>query len=161
MRGQNLVVYYTWSGNTRRIAEKIHEIVGGDIIEIEPQIPYPDSYNEVVEQARIEIRDDYKPPLKTKIDNTERYETIFIGSPNWWGTIAPPVRSFLLSNDFSGKRIAPYISHGGGGKQRTVETIKKLCPDSDILRELIIHNDGGEVLRERVLRWLEDVMETY
>ncbi|MEM2930811.1 MAG: flavodoxin [Thermoproteota archaeon] len=108
---KTLIVYYSWSGNTRRIARIIHKLVSGDIVELEPVNPYPQSYNATVEQAKREIQSGYKPPLKTKIDNIEHYEIIFIGSPNWWGSLAPPVASFLSQYDLSGKTIIPFCPY--------------------------------------------------
>ncbi|WP_035172666.1 flavodoxin, partial [Caldanaerobius polysaccharolyticus] len=83
MAKQILVAYFTWSGNTRKIANLIHKEIGRTICEIQPAVPYPNSYRAVVEQAKKEIQAGYKPPLKSKIDYIESYDTIFVGSPNW------------------------------------------------------------------------------
>lgn len=148
-----LIVYYSWSGNTRRVAETIREVVGGDLVELVPEDAYPKSYKETVEQAKREIKAGFKPPLKTKIERIEDYDLVFVGSPNWWGTIAPPVATFLSQHDFSGKIVVPFCTHGGGGKQRVIETIKNMCPKSKILPELAVSGDGGKDLREKVERW--------
>lgn len=153
---KKLIVYYSWSGNTGKIAKIIHELVGGEIVELIPEKTYPESYNATVEQAKKEIRADYKPPLKTKIDNIEDYEVIFVGSPNWWGTVAPPVATFLSQYDFSKKIIVPFCSHGGGGKQRVIESIKKLCPNSTFLPEFAIYGSGSD-LRNRISKWLKEI----
>ncbi|MDK2785655.1 MAG: hypothetical protein PWQ80_334 [Thermotoga sp.] len=157
---KSLIVYYTWSGNTRKIAKLIQEITGGDIVELVPETPYPSSYRETVEQAKREIRAGYKPPLKTKIESLEGYDLIFLGTPNWWGTVAPPVATFLSQYDLSGKKIAPFISHGGGGKQRIVEDIKKMCPNSKVLRELVVYYNGGSDLKKMVSDWVRKVLES-
>lgn len=154
---KTLIVYYSWSGNTRRVAEAIHEYVDGDMIEIEPEKPYPRSYHDVLEQARREIQSGYLPPLKMKVDNIDQYDVVFIGTPNWWGRLAPPVASFLSSHNLSDKTIAPFITHGGGGKGRILSDIKRLCPNSRILRELVIYEDGGGDLRRLVLGWLKEI----
>ncbi|MEL9940241.1 MAG: flavodoxin [Ignisphaera sp.] len=152
-----LIVYYSWSGNTRRVAQVIHEYVGGDIVELVPEKPYPTSYSETLRQAKREIESGYLPPLKTKIENIEQYDIVFVGSPNWWGTIAPPVASFLANHNLSGKTIAPFITHGGGGKGRSIEEIKRLCPNSKILPELVVYEDGGRDLQQRVQNWLQKI----
>ncbi|HOQ51880.1 MAG TPA: flavodoxin, partial [Candidatus Atribacteria bacterium] len=118
MRGNILIAYYSRSGNTRKLAQLIHQKVGGTVHEIQPEIPYPASYNATVEQAKKEIQAGFRPPLKTKIEHIEAYDTIFLGSPNWWSTIAPPVATFLEENDLSGKTIIPFCTHGGGGRGR-------------------------------------------
>ncbi|MEN3012961.1 MAG: flavodoxin [Dictyoglomus thermophilum] len=150
-----LIIYYSWSGNTRKIAHIIQKEVGGDIVEIIPENPYPSSYNATVEQAKKEIKMDYKPPIKTKIEDIEKYDIIFVGTPNWWSTIAPPVATFLTQHNLSGKTIIPFITHGGGGQGRVVSDIKRLCPESKVLEPLSIYEGGSTDLREKILEWLK------
>lgn len=76
-----LVVYYSWSGNTRRVANMIKDYGGFDVYEAVPEKAYPSVYRQTVDQARKEIDDGYKPPLKSKIDNLDDYDTIVLGSP--------------------------------------------------------------------------------
>lgn len=90
-----LVVYYSRSGNTRAVAEAIHAAVGGDIVELQPVTPYPEAYRATTDQAKQELASGYKPPLKNRIEHIEAYDVVFVGSPNWWGTVAGPVRTFL------------------------------------------------------------------
>ncbi|TYT24002.1 flavodoxin [Dictyoglomus thermophilum] len=150
-----LIIYYSWSGNTRKIARIIQKEVGGDMVEIIPENPYPSSYNATVEQAKKEIKMDYKPPIKTKIEDIEKYDIIFVGTPNWWSTIAPPVATFLTQHNLSGKTIIPFITHGGGGQGRVVSDIKRLCPESKVLEPLSIYEGGSTDLREKILEWLK------
>ncbi|MCS7110840.1 MAG: flavodoxin [Ignisphaera sp.] len=157
MVGRILIVYYSWSGNTRRVAQVIHEIVGGDLVELEPVEPYPESYSATLERAKKEIRAGLRPPLKTTIEGVKDYDTIFVGSPNWWGTIAPPVTSFLSQHNLSGKTVVPFFTHGGGGLQKMLDDLKKLCPQSKVLQPLTIYEDGGGNLKERVRRWLIEI----
>ncbi|ABY95239.1 flavodoxin [Thermoanaerobacter brockii subsp. lactiethylicus] len=154
MAKQILIVYFTWSGNTCKIANLIHKEIGGTIFEIQPEVPYPNSYNATVEQAKKEIQAGYKPPLKTKIDHIESYDIIFVGSPNWWSTIAPPVATFLSEYDLSGKTIVPFCTHGGGGKGRMIRDIVKLCPKSTILEEFVIYGSGAGDAQANVSQWL-------
>ncbi len=147
-----LVIYYSRSGNTREIAHQIHQMVGGDIIEIQTVTPYPDDYNAVVKQANVELNSGYKPPLKTKIEDIGSYDVIFLGSPNWCQTIAPPVQSFLSQADLSGKTIVPFITHGGGGSGRSVADIAALCQDSTILDDLVVR--GGKPEKKAITEWL-------
>lgn len=158
---KTLIVYYSWSGNIRRIARMIHRLVGGDIVELEPVNPYPGSYNATVEQAKREIRSCHKPPLKTKIDHIESYEIIFVGSPNWWGSLAPPVASFLSQYDLSGKTIIPFCTHGGGGKQKVIDDIKALCPNSKVFPEFVVYGSGGSDLKDRISEWLKPFWEMF
>jgi flavodoxin len=152
-----LVVYFSRSGNTRKIASLIQKEVGGTLHEIQPAVPYPSSYDAVVDQAGEEIRAGYKPKLRSKLDHIESYDTVFVGSPNWWNTIAPPVATFLSEYDLSGKTIAPFCTHGGGGLGRISRDIAKLCPQSTILGSFEVYGSGGVDAQARVSAWLTKV----
>jgi len=138
-----LTIYYSYAGNTRKVAHAIHQIVGGDLVEIEPVAPYPGNYNAVVEQAKRELHTGYLPKLKTHAGDTSSYDTIFVGSPNWWSTVAPPVTTFLSEAALSGKTIIPFISHGGGGLGRSARDIAMLCPHATVLESLAVY--GADV----------------
>ena len=122
-----LIAYYSYSGNTKAVAEAIQKGVGGDIFEIKAEGSYPEEYRAMTQQAKKEIQDNYRPKLIGKIDNIGQYDVIFLGSPNWWGTITPQVSSFLASYDLSGKRVIPFITHGGGGVQNTIRDLTVQC----------------------------------
>jgi flavodoxin len=161
MAEQLLIVYFSHSGNTRKIANLIHREVGGAIHEIQPKVPYPNSYNAVVDQAKQEIQAGYKPALQSTLDHIESYDTIFVGSPNWWSTIAPPVATFLSEYDLSGKTIVPFCTHGGGGLGRIGRDIARLCPRSTVLSCLGIYGSGTRNAQAEVSAWLSQVGMTY
>ena len=152
-----LVVYYSRSSNTKEMAQQIKEETGADIFEIVPEKPYPSDYNECVEQAKKEIESNYKPALKAKLDNLDSYDVIFVGSPNWWSTIAPPVASFLSSYDFSGKTIIPFITHEGSRMGRSVSDIKKLCPQATLLDGLPVRGSAVKKSNDEILKWLQEI----
>jgi flavodoxin len=137
-----LVAYYSHSGTTRKAAEEIHQIVGGDLFEIKEATPYPRDYNTVLKQAKQEIDNGFRPALMDKIPEISDYDLIILGSPNWWSTIAPPVATFLTQADFSGQTIAPFITHGGKGLSRTIIDIRKLSPDANILEGFDANRSG-------------------
>ena len=157
MAGHVLVVYFTRSGNTRKIANLIHQQVGGTLHEIQPEEPYPDSYNATVDQAKREIQAGYKPVLQSTLDDIESYDTVFVGSPNWWDTIAPPVATFLSEYDLSGKTIVPFCTHGGGGLGRIGQDIARLCPQSTVLSSFEIYGSGTGNVQARVSAWLRNI----
>ena len=161
MVGHVLVAYFSRSGNTRKIADLIHQEVGGTIHEIRPKAPYPNAYNAVVDQAKKEIQAGYKPALQSTLDHVESYDTIFVGSPNWWDTIAPPVATFLSEYDLSGKTIVPFCTHGGGGLGRIGTDIARLCPQSTTLSSFEIYGSGGEDAQARVSAWLSQLGLTH
>lgn len=127
-----LVVYFSYTGNTKFIADKINEKIGGDIVEIKTLKPYSEDFNYVVDQGKEEVDNYFKPEIITKLENIEEYDTIFIGSPTWWYTIAPPVATFLYKNNLEGKKIIPFLTNGGYGLGHSIEDIKNLCEKSII-----------------------------
>jgi flavodoxin len=147
-----LVAYYSHSGTTKKVAQEIHQAVGGDLFEIKEATPYPRDYNNVLKQAKQEIANGFRPALKDKIPEISDYDIIIIGSPNWWSTIAPPVATFLTQADFSGQTIAPFITHGGGGLNRTISDIRQLCPDTNILEGF----DANR--REQLSAWVKSFL---
>jgi len=154
-----LVTYYSRTGNTREIARQIHEQVGGDIFEIVPVNPYPVDYNECVKLARKELDTQYRPEMEAKVENMQSYNVIFIGYPNWWGTMPMILFSFLESDDFSGKTIVPFCTHEGSRLGNSITDITRLCPNSTILDGLAVR--GGSVRSEQaqneVTKWLHDL----
>lgn len=152
-----LVAYFSWSGNTREIAQQIHRRVGGDLFEIVPATPYPTDYNACLDQSADELKRQYRPPLKTHVASMKQYDVIFLGYPNWWATIPMPVASFLEEYDFSGKTIVPFCSHGGGRLGQSTSAIAKLCPKATILDALSIHYDGGTTLQNDITTWLRKI----
>lgn len=124
-----LIAYYSYSGNTKEVAEAIHEKIGGDIFEIKAEGTYPDEYRPMTVQAKQEIADGFRPKLTTSVENMAQYDIVFIGSPNWWGTITPQVSSFLEAYKLAGKTVVPFITHGGGGVQNTVKDMTAQCKD--------------------------------
>lgn len=157
MRKDILIAYYSWSGNTKRIAEIIQQEVGGFLFEIELETPYPSSYQATVDQAKKEIKEGYRPAIKGKVENIEMFNIVFIGTPNWWSTIAPPVATFLIQYDFSNKTIVPFCTHGGGGQGRIVKDIEKLCPNAKILEIFSVYDGDNKNLKEKISSWLKKI----
>lgn len=148
-----LVAYYSYSGNTKEVAEAIQKKTGGNLFEIKTEGTYPDEYRPMTEQAKQEIQDGYRPKLTTSVADMAQYDIVFIGSPNWWGTITPQVSSFLESYDLSGKTIIPFVTHGGGGVQNTVKDLTAQCKGCDVAQNGWV-GYGSRTLG--ISGWLED-----
>lgn len=147
-----LIAYYSHSGNTKRVAEKIQQLTGGDMFEIKPVKAYPPNYNDVVNLAQTEKAQNFKPEL---IDNgnISAYDTIFVGTPVWWYTFSSPVRTFLSKHDFSGKTIMPFCTHGGGGESSTYSDMQKLCPDATVKKGFTSFENSAK--SEDIEYWLK------
>lgn len=152
-----LVVYFSHSGNTKVIANQIKDLTDGDIFEILPAKAYPSDYQACVDQAKKEINANYKPALKTKLKSISSYDIIFVGSPCWWATMAPPVATFLSSYDFTGKTIVPFMTHEGSRMGRYASDIKKLCPKAKILEGLPVRGSNVKEAKGNVNKWLREI----
>lgn len=151
-----LVVYFSRSGNTAAIAEMIHKQVGGDLVQIKPVNPYPEDYQQTVDQAKEEQKNNARTAIDTRI-NPDDYSVIFLGYPNWWSSMPMPVWTFIEQNGLNGKTIIPFVTHGGGGIAHTVSDLKKLCPKSKILDALSISGNAARSSSAEVTKWLKDL----
>lgn len=153
-----LIVYYSLrNGNTRIVAEHIQKNVGGNIFRIETVDAYPAEYRDVTDQAKKELQSNYRPPLKSKAPNFDQYDVIYLGSPNWWNTIAPAVMTFLESYNFEGRTTVPFITHEGSRLGASVDDIKKLAPKATVLKGLPIRGGSVNNAMPDVRKWLKDL----
>ena len=165
-----LIVYLSRTNNTKAIAEIIQKNVGGTLISIELEKPYPGNYQATVQQVVKENETGYLPPLKTKIDSIQNYDILFVGFPTWDMQMPPPMKSFLHQYNFSGKTVIPFNTNAGYGVGSGFQMVKELCPDSKILGGFEIRGgverDGqylaikGEKAKEaetKVKKWLNKI----
>ena len=156
MNKKVLVAYFSWGGNTKLIAEKIHSQTGGDIIRIEPLTPYPDDYQKTAYGVAKEQKEQGIHPAIKKID-VKPYEVIFLGTPAWWYTMAPPVMTFLAENNFEGKTIIPFVTHGGGGGYSIDKDMAKLAKGAKVLDSFIVYERGDANIDEDISVWLNKI----
>lgn len=151
-----LVVYLSRTNNTKAIAEIIHENVGGTLVALELVNPYPANYKATVDQVAKENETGFLPTLKTKIDNIQKYDVVFVGFPTWGMQLPPPMKSFLKHYDLSGKTIVPFNTNGGYGIGSSFSTVKELCPDSKVVEGF---TTKGGVERDGILFVMEGEKE--
>lgn len=152
--GNVLIVYYSRFKNTQRLAFEIARQTGGDKRELIPEKEYSFDYNTASKEIRNEIMRGFCPKLKSGNEPITAYDTIFIGSPNWFKTIAPPVLSFLRNHNFSNKTVIPFCTHGGGGFGQIEHDIAKECARVRMLPGIAVN---GSFTPEQVTRWLEQI----
>lgn len=152
---QTLIAYFSWSGNTERVASLIQQETGGDLFEIAPATPYTDDYDALLDQAQAEQAEDARPELAAQVENWQDYDVVFVGYPNWWGDLPMPLYTFLEETDLSGKTIIPFCPHGGSGFSRTEETIAELQPEAQVSEDgfTISRNDVADC-EEEVVNWV-------
>lgn len=147
-----LIVYLSRTKNTEAVAKIIHKKIGGELIALELVSPYPENYQSIVDQVADENARNYLPPLKTKIDNIQAYDVVFLGFPTWGMQLPPPMKSFLHAHDLSGKTVVPFNTHAGYGIGSSFDTLKKLCPKSNVLEGF--STSGGKE-KEKILLVIE------
>ncbi|MBO7434509.1 NAD(P)H-dependent oxidoreductase [bacterium] len=124
-----LVAFYSWSGNTRRAAGIISKTAKAELFEIVPKEAYPKDYKECIDKAKEDIANGFKPELASLPEDIASYDIIFVGTPNWWSTVAPPVRSFLdCLKDYKGL-VVPFVTHGSGGLANCEKDIRSAIPN--------------------------------
>lgn len=155
-----LVAYFSHSGNTREIARQIHERVGGDLFEVATVDAYPADYEAVVAQARREQSAGHRPTLRTGVKEIGRYDIVFVGYPNWCGTVPAPIVAFLTDHDLSGKTVIPFCTHEGSGLGRSEKDIARLCPRSAFLRGLAARGSNVKRAQSEVSAWLRGLKLT-
>ncbi|MDR1328601.1 MAG: hypothetical protein LBK23_03280 [Oscillospiraceae bacterium] len=143
-----LIAYYSHTGTTKEVGERIKSATGGDVFEITPVNTYPADIGEVIARGQKEIEDGITIELSGTLPDAEPYDLIIAGTPNWCSTIAPPVASFLKALKLSGKRVALYVTHGRGGLGHIPADIAKLLPDVKLAEVY----DGNEP--EKLSAWL-------
>ena len=153
-----IVIYYSYSGNTKNIALHIAEALNADTAVIDTVKAYEGDYDAVVEQGHDEIRKGFRPPIKPINVDLSQYDTIILGTPVWWYTFAPAVKTFIESNNLAGKTIYPFATNGGW-IGHTAKDIKGACPDSDIGEILNVRFDGARLVtpEKRILEWIKKV----
>ncbi len=140
---KTLVVYYSWSnGNTKKIAEQLTAALGADLERLEPQTPYSGSYNDVVDQGQREVEEGYLPPLKPLTHNPADYDLIAAGTPTWWYTMAPCMRSFLQSQDWTGRTVVPFMTNGGW-PGHVIADMSSLCKAGKVILPLEVQFDSN------------------
>ena len=165
-----LIVYLSRTNNTKTIAEIIHRNVGGTLVALELEKPYPEDYRATVQQVVKENETGYLPPLKTKIDSIQNYDVVFVGFPTWGMKLPPPMKSFLKQYDLGGKTVVPFNTNDGYGIGSSFDTVKELCPNSKMLDGFTIkggvESDGQSRLskdgnareaEKEVKKWLQKI----
>jgi flavodoxin len=165
-----LIVYLSRTNNTKAVAEFIHQKVGGTMVALELERPYPADYEATVRQVARENESGYLPPLKTKIDRIEQYDVIFLGFPTWGMQLPPPVKSFLRQHSLKGKTLIPFNTNAGYGEGSSFQTVRELCPQSTVLEGFVtrggVERDGqllvikearAEEARKEVESWLRTI----
>jgi flavodoxin len=144
-------------GNTEVAAKMIQKLTGSDIFRIDTVKTYPEGYQETTEVAREELRRNARPEITGHVDNMADYSVIYLGYPNWWGTMPMAVFTFLEAYDLAGKTIVPFCTHEGSGMGRSESDIRKLCPNARVLKGIAIKGGSVQRANNEIADWLTQV----
>ena len=149
----------TAPGNVQQLAQWISERTGGDLFSIQVTEPYSSDWDACLERANQERAEDARPELTASVEQMERYDTVFLGYPNWWYGVPMALLSFLEENDLSDKQVYLFCSHGTGGLASSVEQIEEALPDSTALSENIfdVYEEDAASSQQDILAWLEEL----
>jgi flavodoxin len=161
--GKSLIVFYSWSGNSRTIANNLKSITGGDIVEITPATPYTRNYNQMLDVTRQEIaaidNSGTYPAINNPASSIAGYDTVFIIYPLWWSRMATPIQAFLRNQSIQlrGKTIALVCTSGSSGISQTVADARRLCPESIFTEDLHIRSSSVSNAGNLLSAWLNKI----
>ena len=156
--GKTLVAYFSASGVTARVAEKLASAAGADLFEIAPAEPYTKAdldWTNKQSRSSVEMNDrSCRPAIATQVENMSQYDTVFVGFPVWWYRQPSIIDTFLESYDFTGKKIVPFCTSGGSGLGQAPEYMQELVPAANVLMGRRL---SANVSEEELKKWVEGV----
>ena len=151
-----LIAYFSQTGNTELIAHDIAEVTGGDLFEIKTKEPIVGDFDTLVQKARQDLASGARPALAEKVPNFEQYPVIFLGFPNWVGTMPMAVFTFIESYDFNGKTVIPFCTHGTSGVSNTMSDLQKtLGQKASILPYFDVYRNNVADAKPDIERWVK------
>ena len=154
-----LVAYFSKTNNTKGVAEHLHSRVGGELFQVATKKPYPQDYRETTSIARTEQDNNERPELANVIspEDMKNYDVIFLGYPNWWGTLPMAMFTFLEQHDLSGKTIIPFCTHEGSGLGRGPGDIGKIAPGATLRQGLAVRGGSAGRAQNDIDNWLRQL----
>ncbi len=146
--GKTLVAYFSASGRTKEVAEKLATGIGADLFEIKPAVPYTEAdlnWQDKNSRSSIETNDPAsRPEIAEKLSNLADYDTVFVGFPIWWYLAPHIINSFLEQYDFSGKKIIPFATSGSSGMGSTSAKLKDSAKGAEVVEGTRFKVDASE-----------------
>ena len=159
MENKSLVTYFSASGVTKKVAEKLAEAAGADLFEIKPEVAYTEAdlnWMDKKSRSSIEMNDkSFRPAIAEKCNNMADYDVVYIGFPIWWYVAPTIINTFLESYDFSGKTIVLFATSGGSGFGDTVKGLRGSVSDTTVIKEGKLFNSG--VSKDKLVSWVNDL----
>lgn len=144
-------------GNTEKAAGMLADITGGELYKIEQAQPYSDDYDTCTAEAKADLQNHARPEVPDLPDDLDAYDEIYLGYPNYWGTMPMAVYTFLENYDFTGKTIHPFCTHEGSGLSHTVQDIQKAAPGAVVTKGLAIRGSSVDGAKAALEKWVKEV----
>lgn len=144
-------------GNTEKAAKMLADLTGGELYKIEQAHPYSDDYNACTAEAKADLQANARPKVLNLPGDLTAYDEIYLGYPNYWGTMPMAVYTFLENYDFTGKTIHPFCTHEGSGLSHTVQDIRNAAPGAIVTKGLAIHGSSVDGAKNALEKWTQEV----
>ena len=143
-------------GNTEKAANMLAELTGGELYKIEQEQPYSEGYKTCIAEAKADLQKKARPEVLNLPDDLDAYDEIYLGYPNYWGTMPMAVYTFLEHYDFTGKTIRPFCTHEGSGLSDTENDIRKAAHGAAVTKGLAIHGSHVDEAKSALTQWVEE-----
>ncbi len=154
-----LVAYFSCTGTTKMVAQRIAELVGGDLFEIVPEVLYTAAdlnWRDNNSRSSVEKKDpDFRPSISGQVDDFDKYDTVFVGSPIWWYIPPGIISTFMENYDFSGKTVIPFATSGSSGLGQTEQHLKSICPEATAWKKAKVFHSS--LPGQQLDSWLKDI----
>jgi len=157
--GKTLVAYFSASGVTAELAERLAGAIGADLHEIKPEVPYTEAdldWMDPDSRSSVEMKDkSFRPPISGRVEDMEQYDAILVGFPIWWYVAPTIINTFLEGYDLNGKTVVPFATSGSSGMGATNEELAPSCPGA-VLKEG--KRFASNALADELKAWAENVL---
>ena len=144
-------------GNTEKAAKVLADLTGGELYKIQQAQPYSENYQTCIAEAKADLQKKARPEVLGLPDDLDAYDEIYLGYPNYWGTMPMAVYTFLENYDFTGKTIRPFCTHEGSGLSHTVQDIQKAAPGAVVTKGLAIHGSAVDSAKPALEKWVQEM----
>lgn len=152
-----VVVFYSRSGNTEALARMIGARTGLQVLRIDVKEPYAAEYSDMTYVARDEVQRKARRELKTPLPDLTSFDTVFLGSPYWWGSLSVPMATLLMDENLAGKTVYPFITSGSSSPQGALDRIRELCPQAKIGAHFYVPGAAAADADNDVAAWLKKI----
>ena len=146
-------------GNTEKAARMLSELTGGELYKIEQARPYSEDYQACIAEAKTDLQKKARPEILNLPGDLDAYDEIYLGYPNYWGTMPMAVYTFLEHYDLTGKAVHPFCTHEGSGLSHTVQDIRKAAPGAVVTKGLALHGSSVDNAKTALEAWVREVKQ--